>query len=445
MESLEPFMRLTIRGVIALLCVIAVAGPAAAQLRATRVAGGFTRPLGFVQDPTDATVQLVLEQAGRIRAVKSGVIQSPDFLDLRPTILSGGERGLLGLAFAPDYATSRRFFVCFTNRSGDSVVARFRRSPTDPLRADPGSRFDFMWPGGERVIRQPFSNHNGGHLAFGPDGYLYVGMGDGGSGNDPQNHAQNPRSLLGKMLRLDVRVSDDDAEGYDVPQSNPYAGRTDVLWEIWSFGLRNPWRWSFDDPRRRGTGALLIGDVGQNRWEELNYEPAGRGGQNYGWRIREGAHDNVTSPPPFSRPLREPIWEYSHSEGRSVTGGFVYRGTALGTSFVGRYFFADFVSSRVWSVALNVDPVSREATAGGLIEHTADLGDAAASPSSFGVDANGELYLVSYSGAVYRIDGPPGQAPAPDPTIPPPGGDPRGDYPRQRTGDAHGRARPRTP
>ena len=423
------------------------APPAAAQLRATLVVSGLTRPLGFVQDPSDPTVQMVLEQDGRVRVLKSGQLQAADFIDLRATIASGGERGLLGLAFAPDYATSGRFFVCFTDRNGHIVVARFRRSGADPLRADPGSRFDLVWPDGRRFVVHPFANHNGGHLAFGPDRYLYIGMGDGGSGNDPMNHGQLPHSLLGKMLRLDVSVPDDDPRGYTPPPTNPYYGRTDALWEIWAFGLRNPWRWSFDDPTRGGTGAIVIGDVGQGRWEEVDYEPAGAGGRNYGWRIREGAHDNVTSLPPFSTPLRDPIWEYSHSEGASITGGFVYRGRALGSAYVGRYFFADFVRSRIWSLRLTVDPITHEATADGLVEHTPEFTTAALSPSSFGVDASGELYLVSYNGAVYRIDPPPGQVPAPDPTVPPGPSDPStpgsGANPRQRTGDATGRAQPR--
>jgi glucose/arabinose dehydrogenase len=433
-------MSFVLRGMLAAVLIASSAGGALAQLRATLVANGFTRPLGFVQDPADATVHFVVEQGGRIRVVKSGVVQPDDFLDLTSAIASSGERGLLGLAFAPDPAPNGRFFVCFTDRAGHSVVARFRRSATDPLRADPSTRFDLVWPGGLRVIRQPFANHNGGNLAFGPDRYLYIGMGDGGSANDPMHHAQNPHSLLGKMLRIDVLVADDDPEGYEVPPSNPYVGRADVLWEIWAFGLRNPWRWSFDDPSRAGTGALVIADVGQNRFEEVNYAPAGLGGLNYGWRNREGAHDNVTTLPPFTLPLVEPVFEYPHSQGRSVTGGFVYRGRALGTDFVGRYFFADFVRSRVWSLALAIDPVTRQATATALLEHTADLAGAATSPSSFGVDAGGELYLVSHAGAVYRIEGPPGQPPAPDPTAPSttPG-------PRQRTGESHGKAQPRMP
>jgi glucose/arabinose dehydrogenase len=389
--------------VLALGLAVCAATPAAAQLRAQLVVGGLSTPVAFVQDPSDPTVQIVVQQGGRIRVVKNGTLQANDFLNLTSVVQSGGEQGLLGFAFAPDYASSGRCFVNFTRLGGDTVIARFIRSSADPLRADPASRFDLRWPDGQRVITQPFANHNGGNLVFGPDGFLYIGMGDGGAGDDPMHLAQNPQSLLGKMLRIDVSVSASDPEGYDVPAGNPFVGQPGVLGEIWSFGLRNPWRWSFDDPARGGTGALVIGDVGQTAFEEVDYEPAGRGGRNYGWRNREGAHDNVTSLPPFSQPLTDPIFEYGRSTGRSITGGIVYRGTGLGALFRGRYFFGDFVTSRVWSIRLTINPSTREATADDLQEHTDELGAAADNPSSFGVDANGELYIVSYVGAVFRI------------------------------------------
>ena len=380
--------------------------PARAQRRAELVASGFTQPVTFVQLPSDPAVQVVVQQDGRVRTLVSGVVQADDYLDLRSVVRNSGEQGLLGLAFDPDYATSGRVFLNFVNTAGDTVIARFPRSAATPLRADAASRFDLRWPGGLRVIQQPFANHNGGHLAFGPDGYLYIGLGDGGSGDDPFHLAQNPQSLLGKMLRIDVNVPDADAEGYDVPSSNPFVGRPGVLTEIWSFGLRNPWRWSFDNRRRGGTGALVIADVGQGAWEEIDYEPAGRGGRNYGWRNREGAHDNVTTVPPYSMPLVDPIFEYSHAVGSSITGGYVYRGNGLGSSSYGRYFFADFISSRIWSVRPIVNAASGEATATDLVEHTSELGIAVRNPSSFGEDALGELYIVSYAGDLYRLRGP---------------------------------------
>lgn len=417
--------------------VLLLACSAKAQIRAEVYASGFSAPIGFIQNPADPTVQVVLEQAGRVRILKDGVTQANDFLDLRASIASGGEQGLLGFAFAPNYATSGRVFVSFTDRQGNSVIARFTRSSSDPLRADPNSRFDLVWPGGRRSIDQPFANHNGGHIAFGPDGFLYFGLGDGGSGDDPMNLAQNPASLLGKMLRLDVNVPASDPEGYDVPPSNPFVGRAGVLPEIWAIGMRNPWRWSFDNGRN-GTNALVIGDVGQNAWEEIDYEPAGAGGRNYGWRNREGAHDNVTNAAPFSQPLSDPIFEYPRSDGRSITGGYVYRGTGLGAAYAGRYFFADFVTSRVWSIALGVNPTTREATASNRIDHSAELGVGAVSPASFGVDASGELYLVSYAGVIYRIAGP-GVVTPPDPS----GG--TDDGRRRGTGPVTGTARPRNP
>jgi glucose/arabinose dehydrogenase len=378
----------------------------AAQTRTRVYVSGFTLPLDFVQDPADPTVQFVVEQGGRIRVVRNGTLLGTDFLDLRSVVRSGGEQGLLGLAFPPNAATTGRFFVNFTNSAGHTVVARFRRS-ANPLVADPSSRFDLHWngPSGPALIEQPFANHNGGHLAFGPDGFLYIGMGDGGSGNDPNHNAQNPSTLLGKMLRVDVSVADSHPIGYTVPSDNPFtAGGARA--EIWSFGLRNPWRFTFDDVARGGTGALIIGDVGQGQWEEVDYEPRGRAGRNYGWRNREGAHDNVTSLPPAFQPLIDPIHEYSHAVGGSITGGFVYRGTALGPNFRGRYFFADFISSRVWSLALTFDG-SGEAHASDVREHTGELGGAGelSNVASFGIDAEGELYIVSYGrGAILKIE-----------------------------------------
>jgi glucose/arabinose dehydrogenase len=365
-------------------------------------ASGLSAPVAFVQDPTNPAVQFVVEQAGRIRIVQSGVVQPTDLLDLRGQISSGGERGLLGMAFAPDYATSGRVFVNFTNPAGDTVIARFRRSTTTPPALDPASRLDLRWPSGLRYIPQPYSNHNAGNLAFGPDGFLYIALGDGGSGNDPENRAQNPAELLGKMLRIDVNVADTDANGYVVPSTNPFAsgGPAGVLREIWSFGLRNPWRYSFDLPSRGGTGALIIADVGQGAWEEIDYEPAGRGGRNYGWRYREGAHSNVTTPPPVynAANLIDPIHEYSHSVGQSITGGFVYRGAGV-PAMRGRYFFADYVARRVWSIALTINPTTGEATASTRTDHTDVLGGTAAlgGISSFGLDSNGELYIVSHT------------------------------------------------
>jgi glucose/arabinose dehydrogenase len=408
--------------VVKTLAVAAILFGAAATAHAqlsTRVhASGFNSPVAFVQDPVFTNVQYVVEQDGRIRVVRDGTVLATDFLDLRAPVLSGGERGLLGMAFAP--ADSNRFYVNFTNNQGHTVVARFRRSGGDPLVADPESRFDLRWggAGAPAVIEQPFSNHNGGHLAFGPDGYLYIGLGDGGDGNDPGHRAQSPSTLLGKMLRVDVNVPDSDPLGYFVPPDNPFLDGSPIAarGEIWSFGLRNPWRYTFDDPARGGTGALIIADVGQGAREEIDYEPPARGGRNYGWRNKEGTLNNVTSLPPAYQPLVDPIHEYDRTVGASITGGYVYRGRSLGAAFRGRYFFADFVRSRVWSMSFIVES-NGEARSTGVTEHTSELGGSAtlAGVSSFGVDADGELYIVSHSrGVILRVLG--GSSTPPVPT-----------------------------
>jgi glucose/arabinose dehydrogenase len=382
--------------------------PAFAQVRAETIVNGLQTPVAIVADPTDRARLFVVEQHGVVRVVRDGGVLSEPFLDLRAQISAGGERGLLGLALAPDFVESRRFFVNFTDRNGDTVVARFLRSAENPLVADPASRLDLIWPNGRRVIDQPFSNHNGGHLAFGPDGYLYVGMGDGGSGGDPMHRAQDPESLLGKMLRIDVSVPDEDPRGYRVPEDNPFVDGDPVraLPEIWAFGLRNPWRYSFDDWTRGGTSILTIGDVGQNAREEINVEPRATGGRNYGWRLREGRQAYDARRPAAYLPLVEPVHDYGRSIGASVTGGLIYRGSALDPAINGRYFYADFVTGRVFSLGLHLDPITGEASADDEQEYTERLGGrpALGMVSSFGVDHDGELLLLNYStGSVLRV------------------------------------------
>ena len=396
------------------------ASPASArQLMSQQVASGLPFPVAFVQNPSFPGVQHIVLKEGRIRTLQNGVLLDEPFLDIVDRVNSIGESGLLSLAFDPNYGVNGRLFVHYSNLAGHAVIARFQRSAVNQLHVDPSSEFALHWPDGNSFVTQPSDGHEGGNIAFGPDGMLYIGFGDGSESNDPNHVAQNPQLFLGKMLRVDVNVPDGDPEGYDVPVTNPFYGSDSVLWEIWAFGLRNPWRWSFDDPARGGTGALIIADVGQYAWEEINYQPAGHGGLNYGWRNREGAHDNDTSLAPFSEPLRDPVFEYMHEAGgRSITGGIVYRGTALGAAYVGRYFFADFVLGTVWSLGFNINPQTGEATAGNLIDHSVELlagGDALV---SFGVDAAGELYTVSYMGGVYRIL--PAAAPPPPPSPPPP-------------------------
>ena len=384
--------------------------PASAQIRLDTYVTGLSSPLEFVQDPANASVQYVVEQGGRIRVIQNGVLQTTPFLDVSASIVSGGEQGLLGLAFPPDYATTGRFFVDFTTNSpaGNTVVARFKRSVANPLVANPSTRFDLRWGATHQLsIAQPFANHNGGHLAFGPDGYLYVALGDGGSGGDPGNNSQTPTTFLGKLLRIDVNVLDSDPVGYVVPADNPFVSSMPIaaLHEIWAFGLRNPWKFTFDDPAHGGTGAMLIGDVGQNLYEEVDYQPDGVGGRNYGWRRREGMHDYDTTMPAAYTPLIEPIIEYDHSAGNSITGGVVYRGAAMRPMYRGRYFYADFVAGRLWSIALT-PAAGGEVTASSLIDHGPEVGGSAriGNPSAFGVDAAGEMYLVSYSaGTVLKI------------------------------------------
>ena len=389
-----------------------------AQLRATLLASGFNRPNGVVLDPVVAGAVYVVDQAGVVRTFLNGAERPTPFLDLSAVVSNGGEQGLLGMAFPRDAATSGRVFVHFTNASGNSVVRRFTRSAADPMVIDPASRFDLRWPDGsggrQGFITQPYANHNGGHLAFGPEGFLYIGMGDGGASNDPGNRAQNPTTLLGKMLR--VNVSGSPPNGYTIPASNPVpAGNPaflgiNALPEIWAFGLRNPWRYSFDDVGPGATGALLIADVGQNAREEINFEPGGQSGRNYGWRVREGTLENFQEMPAYS-PLTGPIFEYPHvgMNGEAITGGYVYRGSALGAAYRGRYIYADCVQGRIFSLGLNIDGFG-EATAGTNTEHTSEMGGPFQCIGSFARDTAGELYFMDFgysaenTGRIFRID-----------------------------------------
>lgn len=397
------------RGLLLLVAALAsTVGPAAsalAQVRAEAVAEGLVQPVAIVPDPVTPGVLFVAQQNGLVRVLVNASVLPTPFLDLQGQIIAGGESGLLGLAFAPD-AASRRVFVNFTNLAGDTVVARFLRSADNPLVVDPGTRFDLRWPSGARFIDHPEGNHFGGNLVFGPDGCLFIGLGDGGGPTpDPLNAAQTPTTLFGKMLRIDVNVPDEDPVGYRVPANNPFVGfpQALVLHEIWAFGFRNPWRYSFDDFGPGATGALIVADVGQDSREEINYEPAGRGGRNYGWRAREGtiATPGMTETVPAYLPFTEPIVDYGRDIGGSITGGFVYGGRALPASFQGRYFVGDFVSRRIFSVGIAVD-AGGEAHIVDALEHTSELGN----PGrilTFGRDLAGELYFATTNGMVYRI------------------------------------------
>jgi glucose/arabinose dehydrogenase len=392
MNVVRPFR--SVLAALALLILFAI--PSFAQFRGQVVVSGLTHPLAFVQDPSNAAVQYVVEQEGLIRVVRNGALLPTPFLDVSAALATGGEKGLVGLAFPPSYAETGRFFISFVNTDANLVVARFVRS-ADPLIADPASRFDLQWSDGNRFIWHPAAVHYGGNLVFGADGYLYLGTGDGGESNDPNHRAQTRTSLLGKVLRIDVNVGDEDVEGFDIPAGNPFASGGGAP-EVWSVGFRNPWRFSMDDPARGGTGGFVIADVGESRFEEINYEPPSRAGRNYGWRNREGAHDFQIDIPASSEPLTEPIYEYDHGWGRSITGGFVYRGSAI-PSMRGRYVFGDFVAGRIASVALTIDPETGEAVASDMRDHTSEItaGATVRTLSSFGVDATGELYAVNWS------------------------------------------------
>lgn len=339
-------------------------------------AEGLERPIG-VTNAADGSGQLfVNEQAGRVRVVDAdGQLREQPFVDLTDRISAGGERGLLGLAFHPDYGTNRRLFVNYTDREGNTVISELRASG-DGQTADPDS---------EKVllrVDQPYANHNGGQLAFGPDGYLYIGLGDGGSGGDPHGNGQNTNVLLGKILRIDVDSPAAGDKAYAVPADNPFVDGGGAP-EVWAFGLRNPWRFSFD----AATGDLYIGDVGQNQWEEIDRLPAGSpGGANFGWNVTEGRHCYQDSSCD-QRPFILPIAEYSHDGGNcSVTGGSVYRGSAM-RDLVGIYVMADYCSGRVFT--LNVDEGT---TTPKQVAQT----DAAI--TSFGTAEDGEIYATDQSG-----------------------------------------------
>ncbi|GAB4464134.1 MAG: PQQ-dependent sugar dehydrogenase [Anaerolineae bacterium] len=344
------------------------------------VATGFDQPL-YVTHSGDGSGRLfVVEQPGRIKVIDNGQPLAEPFLDITDIVgNSGNEQGLLSVAFHPAYESNRYFYVNYTNNQGDTVIARYSATD-DPNRADPNSAKVLL------TIGQPYGNHNGGHILFGPDGYLYVGMGDGGAGGDPENRAQNLGTLLGKILRLDV----DNADPYGAPPDNPFVGAADARPEIWSYGWRNPWRVAFDP----ANGDFYAADVGQNQYEEVHVEPAGApGGLNYGWRLMEGTHCyNPDSCDPAAQNLVLPVAEYSHSEGCSVTGGYVYRGAQY-PALDGIYFYGDYCSGTVWGLRRQPDGQWQQAR----------LLDSGAQISSFGQDEAGEVYLVDQTGTIYQL------------------------------------------
>jgi glucose/arabinose dehydrogenase len=352
------------------------------QISLSTVAGGFTQPVHVTHAGDGSGRIFVVEQGGRIRILDNGVARATPFLDVSSRVACCGERGLLSVAFPPGFATKGYFYVNYTRTpDGATVVARYRVSAGDENVADPASEEVIL------TIAQPFANHNGGQLAFGPDGFLYIGMGDGGSGGDPLNNGQTPGTLLGKLLRIDVESG---TAPYVVPPDNPFVGVAGVRPEIWALGLRNPWRFSFD----RGTGDLYIGDVGQGTFEEIDFQPAGDpGGRNYGWNVMEG--DSCYPPGTIGcnrAGLALPVFVYDHSLGCSVTGGHVYRGSAS-PPLQRVYLFGDYCSGRIWGL--------RKSGAGW---DNALLATTALPISSFGEDESGNVYVVNHaSGDLLKI------------------------------------------
>ncbi len=358
----------------------------AVHIALKEVALGLDMPVGLAHAGDGSGRLFVPEKVGRVRVLlplaENGEVRllEEPFLDITDRVRSTGyEQGLLGIAFHPSYAQNGYFFVNYTDLEGDTVVARFTVTD-DPNVADPMSEVRVLW------IDQPASNHNGGHLAFGPDGYLYIGMGDGGGAGDRYGNGQNGQTLLAKLLRLDV-----DELPYTIPPDNPFVDDPAMVDEAWAYGLRNPWFFSFD----RETGDLYIADVGQNLYEEVNFQPSGDpGGQNYGWPIMEGLHCYEAEECDTGG-LTLPVAEYDHSEGCSITGGYVYRGEAYPT-LRGIYFFGDFCSGIIWGMVRDERGDWR----------VARLLDTDLMISAFGEDETGELYVVDISSGVYQITAP---------------------------------------
>jgi glucose/arabinose dehydrogenase/mono/diheme cytochrome c family protein len=374
-----------------------------------KIADNFDSPLGLVNAGDGSNRLFVLEQTGFIWIIKDGkVLPEPfmDVTDLLPLRVYEGiytEQGLLGLAFHPDFAENGIFFINYSNHDGDSVVARYHVMPDNPDRADPAT--------GEIILTvdQPFEDHNGGDLVFGPDGYLYIGFGDGGRPSQPNYNSQDPKQYLGKMLRIDVN-----ADPYAIPPDNPFVGNPDYLPEIWALGLRNPWRYTFD----RLTGDLYIGDVGQWHIEELDVQPAdSKGGENYGWSAYEGTEVYLEDETVLGGEMTPPVLQHIHDEGQSITGGYVYRGQEL-PGLWGLYIYGDYITGAVWLAYPDDTGVWQ----------TPLLMDTSLVISSFGEDEQGEIYLVDYKGGIYRLEivetpevTPTLKAPAETPAQAPPG------------------------
>ncbi len=356
--------------------------PARVGLSLEPFVSGLLDPLALTHAGDGSGRLFVAEQGGAIRIVRDGALVDEPFLDISERISAGGEQGLLGLAFHPDYPTDPRVFVNYTDTEGDTRVSSFLVDAASPDRADPGSEVRVLF------IDQPYANHNGGALAFGPDGFLYISTGDGGSGGDPHGNGQSLGTLLGKILRIDIDKSEGDT-AYAIPADNPFVGQAGALPEIFVFGLRNPWRMSFD----RATDDLWIGDVGQNSWEEIDVVRSGTSGQNFGWNRMEGAHCFRPAVGCEDPGLVPPVTEYGRDLGSTVIGGVVYRGSEQ-PALVGGYVFADFGSRKFWLI---------DAATDGPTEPVLAL-DNGPGVSSFGEDEAGEVYATALAtGEVLRL------------------------------------------
>ncbi|MCI0454429.1 MAG: PQQ-dependent sugar dehydrogenase [Candidatus Dadabacteria bacterium] len=351
-----------------------------ARLELKPVASGFSEPTYLTNAKDDSGRIFVVEKEGRIKIIKEGKVLSKPFLDIVSRVRSkGSEQGLFSVAFHPKYKQNGRFLVNYTDLNGDTVISEYKVS----------DNLDKALLDSERIILkidQPASNHNGGQLQFGPDGYLYIGMGDGGRAGDPWGNAQNKNVLLGKMLRIDV----DSGEPYGIPKNNPFALKKNIREEIWAYGVRNPWRFSFDPV----TGDMYIADVGQDDWEEIHFQLGdSKGGENYGWDLMEGFHDFELPKGYDKKTLAMPILEYNHELGCSITGGYVYRGKRY-QSISGTYLFGDFCSGKIWGLKRNQKQDWE----------WAEFLDTPLLVSSFGEDENGEIYVLDFKkGGIYHL------------------------------------------
>ena len=384
--------------IILLLCC-----PLFSSLSVDLVASKFDKPLYVITFPSDNKLLLVIEQDGIIRLIKDGEKIKKPFIDISKRVhkplFPGDERGLLGFAFDPDYINNGYFYVNYINKEDYTVISRF--STSDNI-ADNLSEVEIM------KFKQPYSNHNGGCMEFSPDGYLYISIGDGGSTGDPEKRAQNLENLFGTIIR--IKINDDGS--YSIPKDNPFINHENAKQEIWSYGLRNVWRFSFD----KLTGDMIMGDVGQHLWEEINFEEAGEGGKNYGWNIYEGKHCYPEDAICKNLGYEEPIFEYPNNanyvrillglkqktpnmDGCSITGGYVYRGQNI-KDLYGRYIFGDYCTGKIWSIKIDHNNFD-------IIDHTKDIlsgmGKKEFYLSSFGQDNDGEIFIIDYNGSIYKL------------------------------------------